>query len=285
MMQGISFIVELFVLLIWGLDVVLGMQWLRTLGPCVHDHNELTMEFQWKGKRVKLAGNAMQNTKPMTFSQLNSIIQEGGVSGLATLNRIDDEHEKKCEECGTEIDQLEGALPIAAKGLIRQYQKVFEEPKQLPPVRNIDHQIHLQPGTNPINVRPYRYPYFQKDIMEKLVKEMLEYGFIRHSKSPYSSPVLLVKKKDGSWRFCVDYRALNAITIKDRFPIPTVDELLDELGGARFFRSLILGPGIIKYIWIAGTYIKHRSELTTAISNSLSCRLGSRTHRLLSKQL
>lgn len=75
---------------------------------------------------------------------------------------------------------------------------MFEEPRQLPPIRNVDHRIHLQSGSSPVNVRPYRYPYFQKDVMEKPVKEMLDCGFILHSSNPYSSPVLLVKKKDGS---------------------------------------------------------------------------------------
>ncbi|KAL4384307.1 hypothetical protein GQ457_15G015210 [Hibiscus cannabinus] len=127
--------------------------------------------------------------------------------------------------------------------LVGEFEDVFLPPQGLPPARATDHAIHVEANSKPVNVRPYRYPHFQKDEVERQVQLMLSHKLIRKSTSPFSSPVLLVKKKDGSWRFCVDYRALNAITIKDKFPIPTADELFDELCGAQFFSKLDLLSG------------------------------------------
>ena len=97
--------------------------------------------------------------------------------------------------------------------ILNKHRQVFDKPKELPPSRGEhDHSITLVLGAQPPNVRPYRYPFTQKNEIEKIIKELLEAGVIRPSISPYSSSVVMVLKKDGEWRMCPDFRALN----KDR---------------------------------------------------------------------
>jgi len=134
-------------------------------------------------------------------------------------------------------------LPTEVQSLLDQFEHLFKEPVGLPPSRACDHEIPLIPGARPVNIRPYRYPPALRDEIEKQVRDMLQQGIIQPSVSLFSSPVLLVKKKDESYRFCVDFRHLNAITLKSKFPVPVFDQLMDELAGASWFSNLDLRAG------------------------------------------
>ena len=113
-------------------------------------------------------------------------------------------------------------------------------PKGIPPKRVVEHSIKIEPGSKPSYQPPYWLGPAEQDELEEQILGLLAQGFIRPSCSPYGAPVLFVPKKDGQWRMCVDYRALNKQTIKDRYPLPRIDLLLDRLGQARVFSKLDL---------------------------------------------
>jgi hypothetical protein len=146
--------------------------------------------------------------------------------------------------CSLDVQTSKPSIALDLQGIIDKHSKVFEYiPKGLPPTRNHDHAIHLIPVSIPPNIRSYRYPYAQKSEIERMIDEMLEAGIIIPSQSSYSAPVVMVLKKDGSWHMCPDYRELNKITSKDKFQIPVIDELLDELHGPIYFTKLDLRSG------------------------------------------
>ncbi|GJW76443.1 putative reverse transcriptase domain-containing protein [Tanacetum coccineum] len=128
--------------------------------------------------------------------------------------------------------------------VVREFADVFpDELPGLPPAREIEFGIELIPGAEPISKAPYRMaPVELKELKEQL-QEMLENGFIRPSVSPWGAPVLFVKKKDGSMRLCIDYRELNRITIRNRYPLSRIDDLFDQLQGAKYFSKIDLRSG------------------------------------------
>jgi hypothetical protein len=136
--------------------------------------------------------------------------------------------------------QKDQRIPTPIKIVLPVFTDVFSDTFMLPPQRNYDHVIPLQEDSKPPNLRSYRIPHKQKDEVKRLITEMLHDSIIRPSHNPYSSPAILVRKKDGSWRMCIHYRELNSQTIKNKFPINVIEDLLDELHGATIFSKLDL---------------------------------------------
>ena len=195
-------------------DLVLGIKWLASLNTVEANWNKMFMVFWVDGKKYRLQGVA---SGPNSSVCLQSLI------------------------CNQKVVPSVSAIDVDF--LYDEYFDVFQEPTCLPPHRDHYHSIALLPDSVPPKMRPYRYPHNQKNEIEAQIDKLLQQGFIRPSSSPFASPVLLVSKKDGSWRLCVDYRKLNKITIPDKYPIPNIDELLDELHGASFFSKIDLRSG------------------------------------------
>jgi hypothetical protein len=125
-----------------------------------------------------------------------------------------------------------------------------EELPGMPPHREIEFVIDLAPGTAPIAKRPYRMTTTKLAELKKKLNELEQKGYIKPSSSPWGAPVLFVKKKDGSMRLCVDYRALNEVTVKNKYPLPRINDLFDQLKGAKYFSKIDMRSGYYQLrIW------------------------------------
>ncbi|GKA79751.1 putative reverse transcriptase domain-containing protein [Tanacetum coccineum] len=128
--------------------------------------------------------------------------------------------------------------------VVRDFPKVFlDDLSGLPPIREIEFRIELTPGATPVAKSPYRLAPSELEELSGQLKELQDKGFIRPSSSPWGAPVLFVKKKDGSFRMCIDYRELNKLTVKNRYPLPRIDDLFDQLQGSQFFSKIDLRSG------------------------------------------
>ncbi|PNX97977.1 hypothetical protein L195_g021217, partial [Trifolium pratense] len=232
--EGVPIVVDVQLFELGDVDMVLGIEWLRTLGDMIVNWEKHTMSFWYHKKWVTLRGIEGRWDVRDTLQSIVCKSQRSCVGWWKDREKMKEEGSFLTLEVGQARD-LDNLLNV--------YVGVFQEPTGLPPKRKKEHVITLKEGEGAVNVRPYRYPHHHKNEIEKQVQEMMKTGIIRHSTSSFSSPVILVKKKDDTWRMCIDYRALNKATVPDKFPIPVIEELLDELHGARFFSKLDLKSG------------------------------------------
>ncbi|MCO5564784.1 hypothetical protein L7F22_018452 [Adiantum nelumboides] len=215
---------EFYIMPLEGCDVLLGMPWFYNQKAVLDSFNKTVLDVKLKGESVPL----------VSASAVPRLMKQHISTYLIYVKERDE----------TESSNL-SSLDVSRRAFLDEYADCFSEalPGQLPPERPEDHNIDLIPGSAAPNKPPYRVSAAQQEEIVTQVNELLQKGHIQPSSSPFCSPVLLVQKKDGSWRMCIDYRALNKITMKNKFPIPRIDDVLDRLQGASFFSKIDLKSG------------------------------------------
>ncbi|KAL0540223.1 hypothetical protein IC582_024456 [Cucumis melo] len=220
--------VTLLVLDMLDFDVILGMDWLATNHASIDcSRKEVAFNppsmasFKFKGEGSRSLPHVISATRA------SKLLSEGTWSILASV-----------------VDAREVDVSLSSEPVVKDNPDVF--PEELPglrPHREIEFSIEMEPGTVPISRAPYRMAPTELKELKVQLQELLDKGFIRRSVSPWGAPVLFVKKKDGSMRLCIDYRELNKVTIKNRYPLPRIDELFDQLQGATVFSKIDLRSG------------------------------------------
>ncbi|KAL0533347.1 hypothetical protein IC582_030166 [Cucumis melo] len=220
--------VTLLVLDMLDFDVILGMDWLAANHASIDcSRKEVTFNppsmasFKFKGEGSR--------SLPQVISAIRAskLLSQGTWGILASV-----------------VDTREVDVSLSSEPVVRDYPDVFpEELPGLPPHREVEFAIELEPGTVPISRAPYRMAPAELKKLKVQLQELFDKGFIRPSVSPWGAPVLFVKKKDGSMRLCIDYRELNKVIVKNRYPLPRIDDLFDQLQGATVFSKIDLRSG------------------------------------------
>ncbi|CAI7859372.1 unnamed protein product [Closterium sp. NIES-54] len=216
-----------------GLDLILGRDFLKKFNPEINWVTR-TASIYNQDRRVPLLNWINTGDIPEeTLARFEKDVKRT-MAGFVALVTNEDEGERKTLE-----------LPPAIQKLLEEFEDVLPDdlPDQLPPYRTHQHEIIEEPGSKPTFRAPYRLSSTELADMKKQIEYLLDKGLIRPSTSPYGAPVLFTPKPDGSLRMCIDYRALNKQTIKNKYPIPRIDYLLDQLRGATVFSKLDLRSG------------------------------------------
>ncbi|XP_031127569.1 uncharacterized protein LOC116029662, partial [Ipomoea triloba] len=227
-LEGIDVVRNLIRFELEGIDVVLGMDWLDIEGI------DVVLGMDWldmEGIDVVLGMDWLDMYKAQIVCNERKKLRKYAHQGCEVY---------LCLVQDAEIEEPEiNQIPV-----VREFPDVFlEDLTEMPPEREVEFTIDLAPGTAPISKAPYRMAPKEMEELKAQLAELLEKGFIRPSVSPWVAPVLFVKKKDGSLRLCIDYRELNRVTVKNRYPLPRIDDLFDQLRGAGVFSKIDLRSG------------------------------------------
>ncbi|KAJ0770963.1 putative nucleotidyltransferase, Ribonuclease H [Helianthus annuus] len=227
-LAGQTFSIDLIPIVLGSFDIVIGMDWL----------SKQQAEILCKEKIIRIPRPGkepleVQGDKSgavvgvISFLKAQKCLRKGHTAILALVTDASTK-EKRIED-----------IPV-----VRDFPQVFpEDLPGLPPHRQVEFQVELAPGAAPIARTPYRLAPTELEELSKQLQELLVKGFIRPSSSPWGAPVLFVKKKDSTFRMCIDYRELNKVTVKNRYPLPRIDDLFDQLQGSSYYSKIDLRSG------------------------------------------
>ncbi|GJS47429.1 reverse transcriptase domain-containing protein [Tanacetum coccineum] len=230
---GHPFDIDLMPVELGSFDVIIGMDWLAKYHALIVC-DEKVVRIPYGDEVLIIRGDNCDSGSKLNIiscTRTQKYIEKGCQVYLAqvTSKKADDKSEEK---------RLED-VPI-----VREFPEVFpEDLPGLPPARQVEFQIDLVPGAAPVARAPYRLAPAEMQELSTQLQELSDRGFIRPSSSPWGAPVLFVKKKDGSFRMCIDYRELNKLTVKNRYPLPRIDDLFDQLQGSRVYSKIDLRSG------------------------------------------
>ena len=227
-----------------GVDVILGRDWLKAENPQIDwATGTVTLDRESTVEEVAAASThqeeprkmAQQTLTVVSNKQMRRLLKKRG-----QLEYISIVIPKAMEGTPT----LSTKVPNELEGILKKHAQLFEEPTMLPPQRpNFDHRIVLEPDSKPAYRNYVRLGVEETDELAKQLEALLEKGYIQASASPYGAPALFVKKKDGGLRMCLDYRGLNNITTKDKYPLPNISDILDRVATAKVFSKMDLRAG------------------------------------------
>eukprot|EP00253_Pinus_taeda_P018941 PITA_18941 len=274
---------DLNVLPLGSYDILIGMDWLEKHWSLVNCKTKTIYYKDDLGQQQELQGiKHPVQTQPITASQLAKCLR------------------KKCQIYAIQVGYANQKDKMSALGnipVVQEFADVFpEEVPGLPPKRDIDFTIELIPGVAPVSRAPYRMSLPELTELKMQLQELLDKQYIRPSVSPWGAPLLFVKKKDGTLCMCIDYRQLNKLTVKNKYPLPRIDELFDQVKGAKVFSKIDLRSGYhqirIKDEDIAKTAFRTRYGhyefvvLPFGLTNApatFMCMMNSVFHRFLDK--
>jgi hypothetical protein len=206
--------------------IVLGSPYFYNRKAIFHRHENKYHLFKYGVEYIVRAHTKKMNLSLINAGQMKILVNASKNFVLLMIKPKDDVENEEFQGCDTK-------LKSNLFEVVNQYDEMFKEPKGLPPKRGIQHEIQLQQDCPLPNIGMYRMSVMENAEIKKQIQELLDKGVIVPSSLPCGSPIVLVPKKDGTWRMCVDFRALNKITVKNRYPLPRIDNLLDQLKDAR----------------------------------------------------